>query len=121
MANKNRNLIIAYFPSKDKAEKAAEHLKDWDKSRGDIKLGGIGIITLDEKGKLKTHKVGARAGGTGAKWGTILGAAAGILSGGVTLVGGAVVGLAAGTVAGALFHKKIGMTDEDKDRLMQHL
>ena len=121
MANKNRNLIIAYFLSKEKAEKAARLLKKWDKKRGDIKLGGIGIITLDDEGKLKTHKVGARAGGTGAKWGTILGAAAGILSGGVTLIGGAVVGLAAGSVAGALFRKKIGMDDEDKERLIQHL
>lgn len=121
MANKNRNLIIAYFPSKEEAEKAAGHLRDWDKNRGDIKLGGTGIITLDENGKLKTHKFGAHASGTGAKWGTILGAAAGILSGGITLVGGAVVGLAAGAVTGALFHKKIGMDDADKERLMQHL
>jgi len=121
MANKNRNLIIAYFPSKETAEKAARHLKKWDKKRGDIKLGGVGIITLDDEGKLKTHKVGARAGGTGAKWGTILGISAGILSGGLTLIGGAVVGLAAGSVAGALFRKKIGMDDEDKERLMQHL
>jgi uncharacterized membrane protein len=89
--------------------------------RGDIRLGGIGIITVNEHGKLKTEKVGARAGGTGAKWGTILGATAGILSGGVTLIGGAVVGLAAGTVAGALFRKKIGMSDEDKERLLRHL
>jgi hypothetical protein len=43
------------------------------------------------------------------------------LSGGVTLIGGAVVGLAAGTVAGALFHKRLGMDDEDRDRLMEHL
>lgn len=121
MANKNRNLIIAYFPDRAKAEEAAEHLKDWDKSRSDIKLGGIGIMTVDDEGKLKTHKVGSRAGGTGAKWGTILGATAGILSGGITLIGGAVVGLAAGAVAGALFHKRIGMEDADKERLVQHL
>ncbi len=121
MANKNRNLIIAYFPNKEEAEKSAKHLKVWDEDRSEIKLGGIGIITVNKKGKLKTHKVGARAGGTGAKWGTILGVTAGILSGGVTLVGGAVVGLAAGTVAGALFHKHIGMDDEDKERLTQHL
>ena len=121
MANKNRNLIIAYFSTKEEADRAATHLKTWDEDRGDVKLGGVGIITVDEHGKLKTHKVGARAGGTGAKWGIILGAAAGILSGGITLVGGAVVGLAAGTVAGAMFRKKIGMSDEDKDRLMQHL
>ncbi len=121
MANKNRNLIIAYFPNKEEAEKSAKHLKVWDQDRGDVKLGGVGIVTVNDKGKLKTQKVGSRAGGTGAKWGTILGVTAGILSGGVTLIGGAVVGLAAGTVAGALFHKKIGMDDESKDRLMQHL
>ena len=121
MANKNRNLIIAYFLDKEAAEKAGKHVRDWDKNRGDIKLGGMGIITVDDKGKMKTHKVGARAGGTGAKWGTILGATAGILSGGVTLIGGVVVGLAVGSVAGALFHKKLGMDDEDRERLMEHL
>lgn len=121
MANKNRNLIITYFPSREEAERKSEALREWDKDRGDVKLGGMGIITLDENGKLKTNKVGARAGGTGAKWGTILGATAGILSGGITLIGGAVVGLAAGAVAGALFHKKIGMEDEDKERLVRHL
>jgi uncharacterized membrane protein len=121
MANKNKNLIISYFPSVDAAEKAAEALKNWDKATDNIKLGGIGIITETVEGKLKTHKVGSRAAGTGAKWGTILGAAAGIFSGGLTLIGGAVVGLAAGSVAGALFRKKIGMQDNDKERLLQHL
>jgi uncharacterized membrane protein len=121
MANKNRNLIIAYFPSEETAETAAQDLKQWDKKRDDVKLGGIGIITVNEKGKLKTRKVGARAGGTGAKWGTILGVTAGIFSGGVTVIGGAVVGLAAGSIAGALFHKHIGMDDDDKERLAQHL
>ena len=121
MANKNRNLIIAYYPSKYKAEQAAKDLKNWEKSQNDIKLGGIGIITEDEEGNLKTKKVGAYATGTGAKWGLILGAAAGILSGGITLIGGAIAGLAGGAVAGALFHKKIGMDDDDKARLIQHL
>ncbi len=121
MANKNKNLIIAYFPNVDEAEKAAESLRSWDKATDNIKLGGIGIITQDENGDLKTRKVGARAAGTGAKWGTIVGIAAGILSGGVTLIGGAVVGLAAGSITGALFHKHIGMEDHDKERLLQHL
>jgi uncharacterized membrane protein len=121
MANKNRNLIIAYFPSVDEAKKAADNLRNWDKASDNIKLGGIGIITEDDDGKLKTQKVGARAAGTGAKWGTIVGAVAGIFSGGITLIGGAIVGLAAGSVAGALFHKHIGMEDHDKERLLQHL
>jgi uncharacterized membrane protein/predicted flap endonuclease-1-like 5' DNA nuclease len=120
MANKNRNLILSYFPTAEAADKAGDHLKQWDKDNKDVKLGGMGILTIKD-GKLKTHKVGRRAGGTGAKWGLILGAAAGILSGGITLVGGALAGLAAGAVGGSLFHKKLGMTDDDKARLENHL
>ena len=47
-----------------------------------------------------------------------MGAATGILSGGVTLVGGAVAG---GAVAGTLFHKSLGLSDEDKARLEERL
>jgi uncharacterized membrane protein/predicted flap endonuclease-1-like 5' DNA nuclease len=120
MSNKNRNLIISYFPSADDALAAAGKLKDWDKEQKEVTLGGMGIITM-KNGKLKTKKVGARAGGTGSKWGMILGAAAGIVSGGVTLVGGALAGLAAGAVGGSLFHKKLGMTDEDRTRMESRL
>ncbi len=119
--NKNNNLIIAYFPNDKAAKDAAKKLKHWDKKTDDVKLGSIGIITLDKKGKLKTHKVGARATGTGAKWGVALGAVAGLFSGGITLVGGAVAGAAVGAVSGALFHKSLGMEDEDKARLEDHL
>lgn len=120
MGNKNRNLILSYFPSADDAQEAASKLKDWDKHNKEVKLGGMGIITM-KKGKLKTKKVGSRAGGTGGKWGMILGATAGILSGGVTLVGGAIAGLAAGAVGGSLFHKKLGMTDEDRANMEARL
>lgn len=120
MANKNRNLILSYFPTADAADEAGDQLKQWDKDNKDVKLGGMGILTMKD-GKLKTHKVGRRASGTGAKWGLILGAAAGILSGGLTLVGGAIAGLAAGAVGGSLFHKKLGMTDDDKARLEKYL
>lgn len=120
MANKNKHVIIGYFPSKESATEAAALLKQWDKAHDDIKLGGMGILTWED-GKIKTRKVGNRASGTGAKWGLILGAATGILSGGVTLIGGALVGVAAGSVAGALYHKHLGLTDADKDRLVQHL
>ncbi len=123
MSNKNRNLIVAYFNTADEADAAAVKLKLWDKDRKDIKLGGMGIVTLED-GELKTHKVGARAAGTGAKWGTILGAAgglaAGLLTGGIGLIPGAIAGLGLGTGTGALFHKQVGMTDEDKARMMKH-
>ncbi len=120
MSNKNKHVIISYFPNQEAATDAAKQLKKWDKANKDIKLGGIGILTW-KKNKIKTRKVGSRAGGTGAKWGLALGAVTGILSGGVTLVGGAVAGVAGGAVLGALFHKSLGLTDADKERLEQHL
>lgn len=120
MGNKNKHVIIGYFPNKEAATQAADQLKAWDKANDDIRLGGMGILTW-ENGKIKTRKVGNRAAGTGAKWGLILGAATGILSGGVTLIGGAAVGVVGGAVAGSLFHKQLGLTDTDKERLEQYL
>ena len=120
MAKKDRHVIIAYFKGADKADMAANQLKAWDKATDAVKLGGIGILTWQE-GKIHTRKVGSRAAGSGAKWGVILGAATGILSGGVTLIGGAVAGMAGGAVAGALFYKSLGLSDDDKVRLEQHL
>jgi uncharacterized membrane protein/predicted flap endonuclease-1-like 5' DNA nuclease len=124
MGNKNRNLMIAYFPSSETAGTAAEELKHWDHNNPDVKLGGIGVVTYTD-GKLHTDKVGSRATGTGAKWGTILGATGGLIfavaTGGVGLIPGVVAGLGAGTLTGTLFHKKIGMSDADRERLMDHL
>ena len=124
MSNKNRNLIVSYFDSADTADEAAQKLKLWDKALKEIKLGGIGIITLEDD-KLKTHKVGSRATGTGAKWGTILGATGGlaavVLTGGAALIPAAVAGAGAGAVGGSLFHKRVGLTDADQARLTKHL
>lgn len=119
MANK-KNLIVAYFKNEHAAEMAADGLKDWDNACLDIKLGGIGILTM-ENDAVKSRMVGGHAAGAGAKWGTILGVAAGIFSGGLSIIGGAVAGLATGALAGALFHKRVGMSDADKARLEAHL
>ena len=120
MSNKNRNVIIAYFGSVQAASNAAAQLKDWDKANDAVKLGGVGILHWED-GKIKTKKVGKRAVGKGAAWGTALGATLGILSGGVTLIGGALVGVTAGALTGALFHKGVGLSDADKSRLEDHL
>lgn len=120
MANKNTQVIIAYFDGADKADAAANQLKDWDKANDAVKLGGIGILVWED-GKVKTRKVGGRAAGSGAKWGTILGVATGILSGGVTLIGGALAGAAGGAVLGSFFHKSLGLSDDDNARLEKHL
>jgi uncharacterized membrane protein len=120
MADKNKHVIIAYYVSADKADMAANQIKDWDRANEAIKLGGVGILVWDE-GKVKTRKVGERKGGSGAKWGLALGAVTGILSGGVTLIGGALVGAAGGAVLGSFFHKSLGLTDADEARLEDRL
>ena len=117
---KTNHVIISYFDNKDQAATVADEIKDWDKANDAIKLGGIGVLT-SKGGKIKTQKVSRVAAGRGAKWGVALGAAAGILSGGATLVGGAVVGAAAGAVGAKLFHKDLGLSDEDRARLEQNL
>ncbi len=121
MAEKDSELIIAFFPSADEAQEAGKQLKEWDKDLKHLELGAISILTMNDKGKLKEDKVGARIGGKGAKWGVIAGAALGILSGGATLIGGALVGLVAGGLGGSLIHKQIGMSDEDQAKLEKHL
>lgn len=120
MANKNKNVIIAYFPSAAAAEGASESLRMWDKANDDIKLGGIGILTV-ENGEVKVSNVGAKATGTGAKAGVILGVVTGILTGGITVVGGAIAGAAGGSILGALKHKSLGLTDGDMDTLKAEL
>ena len=120
MANKNKHVIIAYLVDTDAAEEAAHKIKDWDKAHDDIKLGGIGILTVKD-GKIKTRKVGARATGKGAKWGLALGAATGILTGGVTLIGGAIAGVAGGAAVGSLFHRNLGLSDSDWETLSARL
>ena len=57
MSEKNNQVIIAYFPSADKADSAANQLKSWDQANEAVKLGGIGILVWDD-GKFKTYKVG---------------------------------------------------------------
>jgi hypothetical protein len=84
-------------------------MKQWDKASKEVKLGAIGVLVKDAKGKIKTHKVGKRQVGVGA----VIGALAAVLTGGATLVGGAV----AGGILGAFFHKGLGMSKADLARI----
>ena len=56
----NKQLVVAFFDSEDAADDAADAIKKWDKASKDVKLGAIGILAKNEKGKIKTHKVGKR-------------------------------------------------------------
>ena len=72
-------------------------------------MGAIGVLVKDEKGNVKTHKLGTRRTGTGA----ILFGVAGMLSGGVTVLGGALFG----GIPGSFFRKGLGIAKDDLARI----
>jgi uncharacterized membrane protein len=122
MANKNDRMVVAYYHNEDAATYAAEELKKWDKANADIKLGAIAIVTLDPKtGKLEANEVGQRKAKGGALWGTAVGTVAGLMTGGLALIPAVLVGAGGGSAVGAMFHKKVGMSDEDREKMAANL
>jgi uncharacterized membrane protein len=104
-----KQLVLALFENEDAADSAVTEIKQWDKASKDIKLGSIGVLVNDDKGKVKTHKLGARHTATGVAAGVL----AVVLSGGVSLLAGVVVG----GIAGGFFHKGLGLSKEDVARI----
>jgi uncharacterized membrane protein len=103
----NQQVILAVYADEAAADAAVASLKAWDKASDDVKLTSIGVLVLDENGKLKTHKMGSRSTMKGAGIGLVLAIVAPVI--GITALGGAIIG--------ALHHKNLGMTDEDKARI----
>ena len=108
-----KQLVLGFFASEAAADEAVSKIKQWDKASKEVKLGAIGVLVKDDKGKIKTQKLGQKKTGTFA----VLGALAGILSGGVTVLGGAVVG----GILGAFFHKGLGLSKDDLARIGKEL
>ena len=113
MAKKNQQLVLAFFDTETAADAAVEALKKWDKATDAIKLGAIGVLVKDEKGKIKTQKLGSRKTGKGA----LIFGLVGLLSGGMTVVGGLIFG----AIAGSLFHQGLGMSKDDVARIGKDL
>ena len=104
-----KQFVLAFFGSEAAADGAVNEIKQWDKASKEIRLGAIGVLVKDDKGKIKTHKLGQRK----TKGGAVLGALAGVLSGGISVLGGAVVG----GILGAFFHKGLGLSKDDLARI----
>ena len=120
--NNNDKLVIAYYVNAAAAREAAEDLKAWDKDNDDVKLGAIGVITIDEHtGEVEVEEVGQRNTKKGALWGTAIGAGLGILTAGIALIPGMIIGAALGAGVGALDHKNLGLSDDDVHNLAAHL
>jgi len=100
----DKRLVIAVFETEAAADGAVEALEHSTVVVDDA----IAVLVLDERGDLKTHKVGATSGGKGAGAGLVLG-----LLGPVGLG----VGALGGALVGKLHHKDLGLDDADRERL----
>ena len=103
-----KQLVLSFFADEPAADAAALALKDSGVAGGDA----IGLLVLDDAGELRVDKVGARSWAAGAGIGACL------LVLGPAALG---VGIIGGTAAGALHHKGLKMTDEDKARISADL
>jgi hypothetical protein len=108
----DKQVVLAIFDNEAAADAAAAQIGSWDKTNKDVKLTAVGVLVMDDKGKIKTHKMGARNTGKGAGIGLIL-----AMLTPVGLVGG-VVG---GAVLGRLHRKGLGIGEEDRDRISGEL
>ena len=104
-----QQLVLAFFGNEAAADEAVNAVKQWDKASKEVKLGAIGILVKDDKGKIKTHKLGKRKTGTGA----VLFGLAAVLTGGASLLAGAVFG----GIVGSFFRKGLGMSKDDLARI----
>jgi len=120
MASK-QHLVLAFFESEDLADGAADALKGWAKANSRARLAAVGVLVKDADGTVKTHKLGPREAKKGIGIGTVLGVVGAAASGGVTLLEGVAVGGAGGGLIGSLFHKGLGMTEEDIARITSRL
>jgi uncharacterized membrane protein len=100
----DKRLVISIFDAEAEADAAAAALQE----AGAVIDDAIGVLVLDERGKLKTHKIGATSGGKGLAAGAVLGVLGPIGFG---------VGAAGGALLGKLHHKDLGLNDGDRERL----
>ena len=113
-----RSLVLAIFADEASADAAAEGLNRWAGQEAAAKMldshqiQAMGVLVLDENGKLKTEKLGPRSMGAGAGIGLILAM--------LTPIGMA-VGVIGGGILGALHHKSLIVAKEDRERLGREL
>ena len=104
----DKQLIVGIFPSEAAADTAVESYKGWSKATDEVRLGAIGVLVLDDTGRIKEHKLGKRSTGKGAGIGLALAVIAP-----PTLL----VGIVGGAVLGHFHHKGLQLTDADRARI----
>ena len=108
----DKKVVLALFTDEAKADSAVSSLKTWDKSDDRVKMNAVGVLVLDDKGGVKTQKMGARSIAKGGGIGLILAL--------LTPVG-LTAGVVGGGLLGALHRKGLGLNAEDQDRISREL
>jgi hypothetical protein len=86
----DKQLVLAIFKDEEAAEAAVGMLRGGIDDYTEIDFGAMGILVVDDKGKLKEHKMGQRSGGKGAAIGLAVAAVTPV--GLAAIVGGAAIG-----------------------------
>ncbi len=105
-------VVLAFFDTEDAADDAVEALKAWDKSNSEVKLTSIGVMVLDDEGKLKTHKMGSRSAMKGAGVGLVAA---------VIFPPSLLAGIVGGGLLGSLHHKSLGLNVDERNRIAAEL
>jgi uncharacterized membrane protein len=104
-----KNVVLAIFSDEPAADAAVASLKEWDKADDRVKLSAIGVLVLDDDGYVKVHKMGSRS--------TLKGGGIGLVLAVLAPPVGVAAGVGGGALLGALHHKGLGLTPEDKERI----
>jgi uncharacterized membrane protein len=110
----DKRVVLSIFESETAADAAVVALKNSGVARNDA----IGILVLDDDGKVKAHKVGSHSVFKGAGIGFILGLLGPV---GIGLGLGIGMGATTGGVLGLLHHKGLGLNDGDRERISAEL
>lgn len=108
----DKQLILGIFKDEAAADAAVESLNAWGKDTDGVTLGAVGVLVVDDKGQIKEHKLGKRSGAKGAGIGLVLAVIAP-----PTLL----AGIVGGGILGHFHHKGLGLTAEDRARIIAEL
>ena len=106
----DKRVVLSMFETEASADAAVVALKNSRVAANDA----IGLLVLDDKGKVKTHKVGSHSFFKGAGIGFILGLLGPV---GIGLGLGIGMGATTGGVLGLLHHKGLGLNESDRERI----
>jgi hypothetical protein len=110
----DKRVVLSIFESETAADAAVVALKN----SGVAKNDAIGILVLDDEGKVKAHKVGSHSFFKGAGIGFILGLLGPV---GIGLGLGIGMGATTGGALGLLHHKGLGLNESDRERISAEL